>query len=131
MALATSFRLSLPGARGGVYGRSCRLRGSAIDASMNDLDVIRFLRRHRASELLLEAGEPPRLRTTEGVQELDLPRLDARAVAEFVGELLNAREKTELEQAGAFSRERKWPNREHGLRIQASRGRASLGWNGP
>lgn len=99
---------------------------------MEDGDVISFLCQRGAVALLLDAGEPPRLRARDGrTFALDLPCLDARAVAEFAQELMSARERGEFEQAGEFRRERKWPNREHGLRIEASPGRASFGWDGP
>ena len=95
---------------------------------MEDADVIRFLVSHAASELWLKAGHPPRLRARDGVRAMDLPDLDARAVREFVESLLNERERREFQAAGVFSRERKWPNRERGLRIQAAPDEATFLW---
>lgn len=96
---------------------------------MEDADVIRFLASHAASELWLKAGHPPRLRRSDGgVRDMDLPELDARAVREFVGSLLNEREQREFQAAGIFRRERKWPNRQRGLLIEAAPDEASFRW---
>ncbi len=84
-------------------------------------DVKRFFMLKRASKLLLAPGEPPRIRLKEGMQALDLPPLDWRALEEVVRPFFKDEQWSEFQRTGAFLRESEWVIEKGLIRISVSK----------